>query len=489
MYVQKFEGETLDEALKQVKSQLGPDAIILKTVTNKGLKGAFKKSKIEITAAISESSYTKKARVDHVLSDDQREQFYQAPSSNINQMINDYNSHVPGQGQAQAQGAGGYGSLGLNKVVNTVSKASSKIKSSLDDFLIQEEAEVEEVQAQPQRNNQANHQRRNTQSFDEFTNSEDEYAEVAHEEVPVRATQQSVEINEKLKLQLDTQRKQIAALEQKLFEISAKSAENKKHEIAIGLSSLKVNLQSLDLNQSIIADIIKKAQFELNEEELNSEEIVFEFALRELNQMIHTEMPLFSKIQEDENPVITTLVSEASSGQTSMAFKLAAMMDDAIIIRYRKQSVETISHDFAKAIFKINVVEVETVSHLLTEIRKAVHDKKKVILDLKMNNLVEDDSKKVLDSLRRSWKNCEILGVYSAIHSEQYNRKIISKYQAHLNGVIITHVDQCLNYGAIINVHSKFNKIPLKFFGTGATIPDDMEAASSERLLAGMFNL
>ena len=67
MYVQKFEGETLDEALKQVKSQLGPDAIILKTVTNKGLKGAFKKSKIEITAAISESSYTKKARVDHVL--------------------------------------------------------------------------------------------------------------------------------------------------------------------------------------------------------------------------------------------------------------------------------------------------------------------------------------------------------------------------------------------------------------------------------------
>ena len=67
MFVRKFEGETLDEALQLVKRELGPDAIILKTVTNKGLAGAFKKSKIEITAAISEQSYTKKAKVDHVL--------------------------------------------------------------------------------------------------------------------------------------------------------------------------------------------------------------------------------------------------------------------------------------------------------------------------------------------------------------------------------------------------------------------------------------
>ena len=43
MYVKKFESETLDEVLRDIKKELGPDAIILKTVTNKGLKGAFKK--------------------------------------------------------------------------------------------------------------------------------------------------------------------------------------------------------------------------------------------------------------------------------------------------------------------------------------------------------------------------------------------------------------------------------------------------------------
>ena len=62
MYVRKFEADSLEEALKSVKRELGPDAIILKTITNKGLKGAFRKNRIEITAAISEKSYTKKGR-------------------------------------------------------------------------------------------------------------------------------------------------------------------------------------------------------------------------------------------------------------------------------------------------------------------------------------------------------------------------------------------------------------------------------------------
>ena len=141
MFVRKFEGDTLDETLKAVKRELGPDAIILKTVTNKGLKGAFKKKRIEITAAISEQNYTKKAKVDRVLSDDQRENFYQSPAEEVNRAINNYN-------ETPQAARGGYGSLGLNKVVNTVSQASKKIQNSLDDFLTTPEEE-EETTASP----------------------------------------------------------------------------------------------------------------------------------------------------------------------------------------------------------------------------------------------------------------------------------------------------------------------------------------------------
>ena len=76
MFVKKFEADTIDEALKAVKAELGPDAIILKTITNKGLKGAFKKKRIEITAAVSEKNIEKKAKVDKVLNNDQKKDFY-----------------------------------------------------------------------------------------------------------------------------------------------------------------------------------------------------------------------------------------------------------------------------------------------------------------------------------------------------------------------------------------------------------------------------
>ena len=87
MYVRKFEADSLEEALKSIKQELGPDAIILKTITNKGLKGAFKKKKIEITAAISEKNYTKKARVDKVLTTGQKESFYSGNSSYISNIL------------------------------------------------------------------------------------------------------------------------------------------------------------------------------------------------------------------------------------------------------------------------------------------------------------------------------------------------------------------------------------------------------------------
>lgn len=486
MYVKKFEADTLDEALRSVKTELGPDAIILKTITNKGLKGAFKKGRVEITAAISEQNYTKKAKVDRALGD-QRDAFYQAPSSSINHMINEYNEHEP---QAQrSQGAGGYGSMGLNRVVNTVQKASNKFKSSLDDFLsVEEEAELNKNQKH---------------DFDGFLNEEERapsmraketsYEEIEEEDeiVEMAAPTGPSDYERRLKAQLDSQSRQIEALEKKLFELSknASTPVRAMTDEEKGLEELKNSLRTLDLNESIVSKIVKKARFELSREEREDEETLFDFGLRELNAMINVSMPLFSQQNDGQAPVVTALVSESSCGQTGMAMKLAVLMENAKIIRLRENKSEQLKHEFAQSIFKLDISNVETLSHLMTEARKAVEAGQQVILDIKVNAGKEDESKKILDTINRSFKKIEILANISAIHSELYNRKILSKYKDRLNGVIISYVDQCLNYGALVNTHYKHNELPLKFFGTGPTVPDDIEGASAERILAGMFNL
>ena len=483
MYVKKFEAETLDDALQSVKRELGPDAIILKTVTNKGLKGAFKKSRIEITAAISEQTYAKKAKVDHVLSDQQRDQFYQAPARTINNMINDYSENTT---PAQAtKSSGGYGNMGLNKVVNTVSKASSKIKHSLDDFLSTEEAATDTNRGG---------------SLDQFLTSETQASKRVPRQAPVEeeyetvaptAPAQSVssEVADELKQFVKSQSHQIELLEEKLYELTQKVSTHKEDSEPKGVRGLRNSLRALDLSEKIIVDIIKKASFELTKEELDDADLIYDFALREINSLVTVGMPLFSKSEVQDKPVVTVLVSETSCGQASMAMKLAVLKEDVKIIQFRAHTNQGSQADFTKSMFDLDIECVTTLSHLMTHARKAIAEGKSLILDLKLNFAAADETKKFIETLRRSFDNVEILTTISAINAEVYNRKILSKYNPFSNGVIISYIDQCLSFGSLVNLNHEFSEKPLKFFGTGPTVPDDIEAATCERILAGMFQL
>ena len=479
MFVRKFEAETLDEALQSVKRELGPDAIILKTVTNKGLAGAFKKSRIEITAAISEGSYAKKAKVDNVLSSEQQESFYRSPAKEINEQYNSYEASQP-------QAARGYGNMGLNKVVNTVSKASQKIQNSLDDFLTTPEEKSDNLE----------------HDFSEFLDQEEvspvgslatkkseSLSSNHHENMIQDKTEQEAKSAE-MKQQMKSQSHQIELLEKKLYEISEKLSEAPEtRREARNLASLRNTLSSLGLADSLIVKVIKKASFEMNNEELEDADLIYDFALREINSMIQVAMPLFSQSKMSDKNVVTALVSDGADGQASMAIKLAVLQENVKVIKFRANTTEQKNHDFTHKIFNLDVSVVSTLSHLMSEARKAIAADQSIILDLKMSFTEADETKKFLEIIRRSFDNVEILTTVSAINSEVYNRKIVSKFNPFSNGVIISYVDQCLNFGSLVNINQEFSEKPFVFYGTGMTVPDDIEAATSERILSGMFNL
>ena len=130
MHVRKFEADTLDEALRNIKNELGPDAIILKTITNKGIKGVLsKKKKIEITAAISQKSYQKKAQVDKVLNEKQKKNFYSDKASHISNMIDEYSQNAV---------QNNYGNIAKGRTANINRKQNTQ--PNLDDFLNENDA-------------------------------------------------------------------------------------------------------------------------------------------------------------------------------------------------------------------------------------------------------------------------------------------------------------------------------------------------------------
>lgn len=513
MFVKKFEADTLEEALKAVKFELGPDAIILKTITNSGLKGAFKKKRIEITAAISERSYEKKAKVDKVLNNDQKEALYQRPASSIKETITKYN----GPQNAQAPG---YGSIGLNKVVNTLAKGtasladvtnktSSMIKNSLDDFLTDGEDSgfdsdsnddeplvyarptkpqnhgkySEPPQAAPVQRARPAQNRTETEDHVDLSSRR----ESAPQAAPAAPNTVSRDAYNELRQEMRTQQHKIELLEQKILEFSQNYQFNQKHlNEAKGVFQLRTTLKTLDVDESHILDLIKKAQYELSKEDLDNPDIIFEFALKEMAGSINTGIPLFAKV-DNGDPVITVLVSEAASGQSTMGMKIAVLKKDVVVVQYSQDAQNNASTDFAAQVFGIKVEKVQNFSEVVGLCRKATEAGKSVLVDVRLNSKYTDETKKFVETLKRGFQHVEVLGTLSAIHSELYNRKIIARYKDVVDGVIISHVDLCMNFGALFNVHKAHNKLPLKFFGTGPVVPDDIEGATAERLMAGLF--
>lgn len=519
MFVKKFEADTLEEALKQVKVELGPDAIILKTITNNGLKGAFKKKRIEITAAISEKSFEKKAKVDKVLNNEQKEAFYQKPATAIKETITKYNTNNP------SEAGGGYGNIGLNKVVNTLAKGSaglsdittktsSLIKNSLDDFLSDGEESAfdvdsaEELPPRPVRQSNRGkyaeppqseapaprQARRPAPIVDEDTVEISRPAparEQAPKEAPAPqaapASMVSREAYNELKQELRTTQNKLQLLEQKIMELSQNYQFNQKHlNEAKGIFQLRTTLRTLDVDEAHILELIKKANYELSKDDLENPDVIFEFALQEMANTINTAIPLFAKI-ENGDPVITVLVSEAASGQSTMGTKIAVLKKDVVMVQYSQDAQNNQSTDFAAQVFGIKVEKVQNFSEVVGLCRKAVEAGKSVLVDVRLNSKYTDETKKFVETLKRGFQHVEVLCTLSAIHSELYNRKIIARYKDITDGVIISHVDLCMNFGALFNVHKAHNKLPLKFFGTGPVVPDDIEGATAERLMAGLF--
>lgn len=499
MFVKKFEADTLEEALKQVKVELGPDAIILKTITNNGLKGAFKKKRIEITAAISQTNYEKKAKVDKVLNNDQKEAFYQKPANQIKDTISKYNGQ-------ESQGSGnGYGNIGLNRVVNTISKSglsdltsktSSMIKNSLDDFLSDGEESAFDVDSaddtpvpapKPQ-------QPKNRGKYAEppaETRAEVPKREPQQQAAPVQPQPQqnsvSREAYNELKQELRTTQHKMELLEKKLMELSQNYQFNQKHlNEAKGVFQLRTTLKTLDVDEAHILEIIKKANYELSKDDLENPDVIFEFALQEMASSINTSIPLFAKI-ENNDPVVTVLISEAASGQSTMGTKIAVLKKDVVLVQFSQDAQNNASTDFAAQVFGIKVHKVQNYSEVVGLCRKATEAGKSVLVDVRLNGKHTDETKKFVETLKRGFQHVEVLCTLSAIHSELYNRKIIARYKEVVDGVIISHVDLCMNFGALFNVHKAHNKLPLKFFGTGPVVPDDIEGATAERLMAGLF--
>lgn len=87
MRVKKFEARSMKEALRMVKAELGPEAVILGARENKRSFGLGGETSFEVTAAVSDQTLQKKQFVESRLRPDDRERFLAAEARRQKQVI------------------------------------------------------------------------------------------------------------------------------------------------------------------------------------------------------------------------------------------------------------------------------------------------------------------------------------------------------------------------------------------------------------------
>lgn len=102
MRVKKFEAKSMKDALRMVKAELGPEAVILGARENKRSFGIAGETSFEVTAAVSETTLQKKRFVESRLKEDDKEKFRSADARAQRRMIE---KMVEKRTQAQAAAA------------------------------------------------------------------------------------------------------------------------------------------------------------------------------------------------------------------------------------------------------------------------------------------------------------------------------------------------------------------------------------------------
>ena len=201
-------------------------------------------------------------------------------------------------------------------------------------------------------------------------------------------------------------------------------------------------------------------------------------------KIVKVDLPIFSLKEAADEPVVMVLLGGRATGQTSMVCKMSVLKPDSVIIRCKKDS-----QNFTEKMFDFHVIDVHSISEIISQTRKMLDRGKSVFIDYQNISSEVDETKKFVDGLRRAFKMVEVLVSISAVHSESYSRQKIKEYRSLSDGIVISGLDLCLNFGSLFNIAEDAFDLPFKFFGTGDVVPDDIETATPERILAGIFQL
>ncbi len=487
MQVKKFEARTMKEALEMVKTQLGPDAIILSARDNNRSFGLVGEGSVEITAAVSEDTLHKKKFAESRLRNEDKEKLMRSPAKVQKQVINkmvhkyiadkedkmprqitrqryiDIDDAAAGMAMNSAQEAGPFqpnAQAAAERIKNAAQRAWSAMQTE-DVWGLAPKQVTTTAKAQ-------NQQQAQTQPA---PNGGMDAAQI-----------------QALKGEIENLKQVIAHFQNIPQNFSTGQHPGASYGISYDVSGVFEKLTTAGVAEDLAAEILLQAQEQMPALKIKNRPLVEAFAAKRiLGDTQITGGKAVSKLQ--------VFVGPAASGKTSTLIKMASHL----VVRENKK-VALVTTDTLKVGAADQMRIYAQILNVPFAIVRQKTDWDKIMAQLSgYDQVLVDFSGVGLKTMEEisfvrnlipadRW-NPEIHLVLSCLAKDSDLTEIGKRYKVTgFQDVIFTGLDESAQHGTIYNFMKRFS-VPLHSFGIGTRVPEDFEVATRERVLDLIFKI
>ena len=463
MQVKKFEARSMKEALEMIKTQLGPDAIILsaKETTKKfGLGG---EKSIEVTAAFSEKTIQNKKFVESKMPISEKEKFQKIPAKNQKEVMQKVI-----EAQIEKLNSQTLRSVDSNKKRSTTTALSQQVTMTKNSSL----------------------QASATNSWSQRTGKR--YADI-EDDASGETVETVLEINRATEAKNEAVPNDVASLRSEIESLKTIITQFKSMPqsfvqahpgaecgIHYSMSGYFQKLLSRGVSYSRSSEIILEAQKQIVPHLYQNKNAVEGWIAKYILESV----PLVSDASEQFH----LFMGPSGSGKTTTLIKLVS----DLILKERKR-VALITLDNSKIgsaeqmkifsqILNVPFLSLKSPSdwnHVIPHLDQLDH----VLVDYPGMNLRSQDEVNFLKSM--SPIVCDSMRahlVFSALSKDADMIEYARRYQAFgVDDYIFTAIDEATLHGNIYNLIREI-PIPIFAFGIGSKVPEDIEKATAERV-------
>ena len=474
MQIKSFKAPTLKEAMANVKSELGVDAVILHTskIKKGGILGFHAKEIVEVIAAIEDEPGVKeqKPAMDTGAASEAVLQAAAAARASRNSAPEPQptGNFTPRNMVSQYQTAGTIEAISHAMAQNAPSPTFGEVLASVNKAQEQAESEQPAVKEEPAEPVSV--------AEEKLVSAESDVEQLTSEKETETASDDATDLDVKEQEILDLQN-QLEEMKSMLVEMSRNKDETG------GIPNLQRAMEAQGISQHVLEDMISK----LNGTEILAPQNSVK-ALKALEKYVRKAIRIANGITlYSDKPKIVALIGPTGVGKTTTLAKIAAkfVLEEGAKVAlitadtYRISAVEQL-----KTYSDILGLPLEIVYNpqALQEAIEKHRDKQLILLDTAGRSQYNAYQMKELSELLNIDADIEKHLVMSATTKTSDGLELLDNFSlCKPDRVIFTKVDETKTHGIILNILHR-RKAALSYLTNGQSVPDDIEPASIEKL-------